>query len=273
MFHQSGLPNGGLTDTQEFLDKQDKSKLFVAQTVQRLEVAPDTEGAFAADNVRVNCILPAQPADFWFLLVVLHGRVCDWVFRRIAKPKMSDYFEANKQFIAPLPIPRADAATKRALARRARIARALHTRRNREMALFERRLSTCTAHTEKEQWLLAGQVTTLTDLRRAAPAGLATRERSAWIKEQQAQEVKRALARVTVMLTPDAHLAVVLGQGELRLTANSLPVFDRIFLGPGEDSFIALQWRIALRDRTFVGEFWCRCARKGTAESAPDRKH
>lgn len=160
------------------LNRQDQPKLFVAQTVQRLAVAPDAAGAFAADNVRVNCILPARPEDFWFLLSVLHGRVCDWVFRRIAKPKANGYFEANKQFIAPLPVPRADAATKRALGRRARIARALHTRRARAEALLARRLAACVTRAEKEEWLFAGQATPLAALKRQAPANLPTREKT-----------------------------------------------------------------------------------------------
>jgi len=49
-------------------------------------------------------------------------------------------------------------------------------------------------------------------------------------------------------------LAVVFEHGELRLTANGLPIFDRIFLGPEEGSFIALRWRLALRGAAFIGE-------------------
>ncbi|MDO9501365.1 MAG: Eco57I restriction-modification methylase domain-containing protein [Falsiroseomonas sp.] len=236
------------------LNKQKLPKLFVAQTVQQLEVAPDAEGAFAADNVRVNCILPAQPQDFWFLLAVLHGRVCDWIFRRIAKPKSGGYFEANKQFIAPLPIPRADPATKAALGKRALIARALHTRRDRAHDLLHRRLSTCTIRTEKEEWLLAGQVTPLADLKRAAPATLTGREKTAWAKARQADQAAQAMSRAAMLLGTDARLAVAFEQGELRITANGMPVFDRIFLSPEEGSFIALQWRLALRGAQFIGE-------------------
>jgi hypothetical protein len=236
------------------LNKQHLPKLFVAQTVQHLQVAPDAAGAFAADNVRVNCILPAQPEDFWFLLAVLHGRVCDWVFRRIAKPKANGYFEANKQFIAPLPVPRADAATKRAIGRDARILRALHTRRARAESLLDRRLSACATRAEKEEWLFAGQVTPLAELKRRAPAALPARDKTAWAKARQAEEVAAAQQRVAILLTPGATLAVAFETGELRLTAHGLPVLDRIFLDAEEGAFIAAQWRLALRHKTFVGE-------------------
>lgn len=236
------------------LNKQDKPKLFVAQTVRRLEIAPDAQGAFAADNVRVNCILPARPEDFWFLLAVLHGRLCDWVFRRIAKPKANGFFEANKQFIVPLPIPRADAATKHALGRRARIARALHTRRARAEALLGRRLSACAARTEKEEWLFAGQVTPLDALRRHAPVALPTREKTAWAKQRQADQVAAAQQRVAMLLTQGAALSVGFRQGELSLRAHGMPLFDRIFLDDADGTFIAAQWQLALRGRSWVGE-------------------
>jgi hypothetical protein len=33
-----------------------------------------------------------------------------------------------------------------------------------------------------------------------------------------------------------------------------MPVFDRIFLSPADGLFVALQWRLALRGRSFAGE-------------------
>ena len=68
----------------------------------------DSEGQFYLNNVRVNGILTDSAETGWFLLGVLNSRPVDFVFRRIAKPKDGGYFEANKQFIAPLPVPKAD---------------------------------------------------------------------------------------------------------------------------------------------------------------------
>ena len=88
------------------LDKQDVAKLIVSETVPHLRVTIDDGGRYYLNNVRVNGILSLHENDLWFLLGVLNGKVADFVFRRIAKPKNNFYFEANKQFIAPLPIPR-----------------------------------------------------------------------------------------------------------------------------------------------------------------------
>ncbi|MBY0332554.1 MAG: Eco57I restriction-modification methylase domain-containing protein [Acetobacteraceae bacterium] len=235
------------------LDKQDRPKLFVAQTVKELEVAPDASGVLAANNVRVNCILPTRAEDLWFLLAVLHGGVCDWVFRCIAKPKMGGFFEANRQFIAPLPVPRADSQTRAALARGARVATALHTRRAAALHRLEHRFAACAVQTEPIEWLLAGQVMPLDALRRSAPPTLARRETQAWAMARQAEQTQAAIARMAGLLPPDANLTVAFEGGELRLNANGMPLLDRIFLDAADGPFIALQWRLALRGRNFVG--------------------
>jgi hypothetical protein len=91
------------------LDKQDGPKLIVAQTVPAMRVCADSNGTNYLNNVRVNGILPANCTDQMYLLGVLNGPVADFVFRRIGKPKQGGWYEANKQFIAPLPIPNASA--------------------------------------------------------------------------------------------------------------------------------------------------------------------
>ena len=87
------------------LDKQHLLKLLVAQTVPGMRVCADYLGRYYLDNVRVNGILPASGVDPSFLLGALNGPVADFVFRRISKPKQGGWYEANRQFIAPLPIP------------------------------------------------------------------------------------------------------------------------------------------------------------------------
>lgn len=87
------------------LDKQDRQKLIVAQTVPAMRVCADTIADKYLNNVRVNGVLAARDADQAYLLGALNGPIVDFVFRRIGKPKQGGWFEANKQFIAPLPIP------------------------------------------------------------------------------------------------------------------------------------------------------------------------
>lgn len=89
------------------LDKQELPKIGVPQTVDRLQAFIDPKGKLYFNNVRVNGILPREDGAFslWYLLALLNSAALDYCFRLTAKPKDREYFEANKQFIAPLPIP------------------------------------------------------------------------------------------------------------------------------------------------------------------------
>ena len=87
------------------LGLHDLPKLGVAATVQRLEVAADLEGAVYFHNVRVNGILGRDDGlQLTALLAILNARLLDWIFRRTAAEHANDYYAANKQFIAGLPI-------------------------------------------------------------------------------------------------------------------------------------------------------------------------
>ena len=89
------------------LDKQELPKIGVPQTVNRLQAFIDPKGELYFNNVRINGILPRDDSAFslWFILGLLNSSALDYFFRLTAKPKDREYFEANKQFIAPLPIP------------------------------------------------------------------------------------------------------------------------------------------------------------------------
>ncbi|MFN7307970.1 MAG: Eco57I restriction-modification methylase domain-containing protein, partial [Acetobacteraceae bacterium] len=146
------------------LDKQDKPKLLVPRLLLQLECAPDPLGHLALDNVDVGGVIPTEPADIWFLAAILNGKVANWVWRLTSKPFQNDYRSANKQFIAPLPVPRANSAARARLGRLAQITRALHTRRARAEAALQRRLDTAASRIEKTEWLVAGQGEPLPEL-------------------------------------------------------------------------------------------------------------
>ncbi len=96
------------------LDKHERRKFGVAQTVKRLEVFLDAQAQFYFHNVRVNGILVESdsPYDFWFLLAILNSRAEDVYFKCISVPHRGGHFAANKQFLEPLPIPIIDFATR-----------------------------------------------------------------------------------------------------------------------------------------------------------------
>jgi len=87
------------------LGLHDSPKLGVAATVKRLEVSADLEGDVYFHNVRVNGILGAERGlGLPTVLVLLNSRLLDWIFRRGSAHHANDYYAANKQFIAGLPI-------------------------------------------------------------------------------------------------------------------------------------------------------------------------
>lgn len=87
------------------LEKQTLPKIGVGQTVQKLECFLDEKGDFYFHNVRVNGITPmSSDLDIKYLLGCLNSKALSFYFTNTAKPKDNGYYEANKQFIEPLPI-------------------------------------------------------------------------------------------------------------------------------------------------------------------------
>jgi hypothetical protein len=137
------------------IDKQDLAKLIVPRLVQHMKCSLDPEGRFCLDNVDVGGILPAVETQTTFLMAVLNAPVCDYVFRVISKPFQNDYRSANKQFIAPLPIPNASAQVRADIARRARQLQERWTRRRDLLREADARLSVLARARHPARWLLA----------------------------------------------------------------------------------------------------------------------
>jgi methylase of polypeptide subunit release factors len=240
------------------LDKQEIPKLCVAQTVPSLRVCFDEQGAFYFNNVRVNGILPVKHADGWFLLGMLNASVCDFVFRRIAKPKDGGYFEANKQFIAPLPIPDAAPEARAEVGRRAQELQELHTRRRDWVEKLENRLhspqTVPLSPAPGPEWLWA-DVGTVASWKRAAevPAGLSARDLTAWAKSRHAEALQARHDALDVLLQPGVGFEVAASDGELALRIGgreAVRLYDR-----PDTPFIAAQWRHALRDQRVTEAF------------------
>lgn len=81
----------------------DSPKLGVPRLCDRLRSSLDSVGGVYLDNVDVNGILLADvPGPL--LTLILNSRLLDWIFRRHSVPFQNDFWSANKQFIAGLPI-------------------------------------------------------------------------------------------------------------------------------------------------------------------------
>ena len=225
------------------LDKQEIEKLIVAQTVPSLRLCHDSTAQLYLNNVRVNGIVPARNISAWYLLGVLNGKVCDYVFRRIAKPKDGGWFEANRQFIAPLPIPESDAETMQTVADRARRLQGLHTRRRNILEDIGRRRSVLREKKWEESWLFP-DLPNITDLEDQAPSKLDSVQRKDWARQRFAQELLSRHERLGARLRPGVELSAELVAGELRFIVDGVLAVDRIFVDDEEGTFIAAQWKV-----------------------------
>jgi septal ring factor EnvC (AmiA/AmiB activator) len=180
---------------------------------------------------------------------VVNAPVANFVWRRISKPFQNDYRAANKQFIAPLPIPNADDEQKKQVAELAETLQELHTAYRDELQKLAKRLSAAqmTDDTKTSQWIWA----TLPDEKQlkasdtATATGLKGKALTDWAKAQYQTALARKLEKLTVNLNPSLKLTVRYEDGELSLLANGTPAFDSLFIDDAE--LIAVQWKYVVR--------------------------
>ena len=200
------------------IDKQSFPKLMVPRLISRLFCAIDEKGAVCLDNVDVGGILVSDSADLPYIAGILNAPVCNFIWRRTSKPFQNDYRSANKQFIAPLPIPTASASDRVEVARLAKELQRLHTLRRELISRCDIRLSSdqTTADKRKESWLCA-------------------------------DAIKRAdkLAVWDMLLQPGARLSAVHGDDELQVRIDDTVALELFDLP--ETAYIAAQWRHAFR--------------------------
>lgn len=200
------------------LDKQESRKLLVPRLVDQLHVAIDPEGQLYIDNVDVNGILVSDAAALWYLAGILNSRPADYYWRRISKPFRGGFLSANKQFIAPIPIP--------------------------DGSESDRQLVSDTAHKLQElyseRWELNGRVAM-----RLNSGHVRTRQRGKkWLFGTTDKSViESELEKLSNSLNPGARLETQLKDGELTLLANGRPVLSEIYVDHEEQDFLAAQWR------------------------------
>lgn len=227
------------------LDKQEVPKLLVAQLVPDLRVAFDPGGRFYINNVRVNGILPRND-NGWFLLGALNAPVSNYIFKWLGKPKDNGYFEANKQFIAPLPIPRGDRASRAALSA---LAMGLQQRRTEQVNLrakLEERLAT----TARQNWpleKLLPDVRGVPAIELTLPKSLPAADRKRWVDDQRKSDEESALARIQAMIRLDSDFGVEWSDGRLSFLVDDQPA-ARVFLPDEESALVSAQWRCVALD-------------------------
>ena len=87
------------------IEKQMTPRLLLAGTAPELRVSADFAGETVQDDRRVFAVSVNAGNDLGFLLGLLNAPVCGFVFKHIARPKAGGFFDIEKHFLAPLPIP------------------------------------------------------------------------------------------------------------------------------------------------------------------------
>ena len=238
------------------LDKQPLPKLAVAGTTPELRLTCDKNGELSTLGGRVYSILPTVKSEMHFLLGILNSPVPNLIFVRIARPKAGGFFDAETQFLRPLPIPHATEDEKSQVAEKATILHELHTRRRDLLLMIDKRLESaqCEEDSRDEGWLWAN-VKPLNDLKNEAPAELKGAELSAWAKLQRNLKLAAHLEQINPLLRPGAKLTVKIDYGELALMADGITLIDGIFLEEEEAAFIAAQWRQKARRTNVTQKF------------------
>ena len=225
------------------LEKQELEKLIVPRLVANVSCSVDTFGACYLDNVDVGGVTPASGIPSFFLAGVLNGPVANFVFRRISKPFRGNYRSANKQFIAPLPVPAATDEQRVVISCFAEQLQQLHTRRRDILEDIGRRRSVLRERRRPESWLFP-DLPGLKELEAQAPSMLDSEQREDWVRRRFSESLAERHERLGARLSPGVNLAVELSGGELRFLVDDAVVVDRIFLDEEEAPFVAAQWKV-----------------------------
>jgi hypothetical protein len=176
-------------------------------------------------------------------MAVLNAPVCDFVFRIISKPFQHDYRSANKQFIAPLPIPRA--------LEEARSETAAHAHRMRERWTVRRdllregtdRLSVLARARHPARWLWP-HLPALPEIAERAPKGLRlVTDRRKWAEEQLDEMEATEVEALQAALDRGGRREVRFERGELRLYVSGAAVLNKIYLDDAAGRLAESYWR------------------------------
>lgn len=229
------------------IDKQESPKLLVPRLVLNLFCAVDDRGEFYLDNVDVGGIVAANEQSLWYLAAIMNAPVANFVWKRISKPFQHGYLAANKQFIAPLPIPIASADQQTEIGNRARELQELHTAQRDEEVKLKKRLKDAQPAPRAPSWIWAELRDTAASWKADAPAELTAKEKTSWAKKRHAMELSARTESIDGRLRPGMSLLVTFVDGELSLSGNGSAIIDGIYLDDEEGEFIAAQWRQVAR--------------------------
>ena len=243
------------------LDKQETPKLLVPRLVANLGCFGDASGKYYCDNVDVGGVVPRRSEDVWWLAAILNVPTSNLIFSWLTKPFRGEYKSANKQFIAPLPVPkgsRSDKAAVMALAKGMQERRSLRVELRAD--LNERLTATSRVNWPLER--LLPDVRAIPEIEQALPRSVPASERKRWVDEQRKADEETALARIDSLIRLDSEATVDLRSGKLTFLIDEQEA-ARVFVSEAEAPLIAAQCRAIALDFQPSG--------KGDAKRLTDR--
>ena len=186
---------------------------------------------------------PATAAGPTYLMAMLNAPVCDYVFRIISKPFQNDYRSANKQFIAPLPIPNASPEARANIAVLARQLEERWTHRRHLLQEANDRLSVLARARHPVRWLWP-DLPSLPDMTEQAPRGLRlATDRRNWAEERLDEMEAARIEALQAALDRGGRRQVRFERGELRLYVSGVVVLDKIYLDDAAGRLAEAYWR------------------------------
>jgi hypothetical protein len=224
------------------IDKQHLPKILVPRLAVNLHCVSDDTGEMCLDNVDCGGVRLAEDRHLGYVTAVLNGPVANYVWRRISKPFLSDYRSANKQFIAPLPVPAALRVDEQRVENLSQTLTTLHSDRRSASDALDRRLDGMPENEQTIVWLFP-DIETVEILLRRAPVYMDRQEAKAWAKERLERAITDRLGTLDGALAGGGQLRPDLTDGELCLSLNGRRILDRVFVAPAEGEIVLAQWR------------------------------
>ena len=243
------------------LDKQQIPKLLVPRLVANLGCFVDDRGQYYCDNVDVGGVIPNRVDDIWLLAGILNAPVSNAIFEWITKPFRGGFQSANKQFIAPLPIPRPDREQRAGLSALAKGMQQRTTQRAGQRAALEERLAKTSRPALPLERLLR-DVRAIAEIEATIPKSVPATGHKAWVDDQRAAQEEAALARIDGMIRLDSICDVLLDSGKLSFRIDEQDA-AQLFVTEDQAALVAAQWRAIALDFTPTG--------KGDAKRLVDR--
>jgi hypothetical protein len=234
------------------LDKQEVPKLLVPRLVSNLGCFVDDKGKYYCDNVDVGGVVASQKSDLWFLAGVLNSPVTNVIFGWLTKPFRGDYKSANKQFIAPLPVPGVGRKDRAGLSQLAQKLQQDSSERIDLLAqLAELLAKTVRPLLPLEQVL--DDVESIPQIELKIPKSVPLANRKAWVDDERKAQEEAAFARLDGLIRLDSEMTVTLAKGKLSFLIDEQEA-AKLFVQAAEAELIAAQWRCISLDFAPTGK-------------------